>query len=227
MNKLQITVFIAGTFLALSCGNGKANQTAGDTTVTNTTIAAGSQKKTILIFGDSITAGYGLDDPNTDSYPAVIQDKIDSAKLPYHVINGGLSGETSAGGKARINWLLQQKIDVFVLELGANDGLRGIPTQDMEKNLQAIIDKVKTRYPSAKMVLTGMLTPPNMGSDYAKAFASVFPAIAKKNNMAYVPFLLQNVAGIRQLNQGDGIHPTPQGAKIVAQNVWTVLKTVL
>lgn len=143
------------------------------------------------------------------------------------MINGGLSGETSAGGNSRIDWLLRQKIDVFVLELGANDGLRGLPITDTEKNLQAIIDKVKAKYPDVKLVLTGMMVPPNMGADYATSFKAVFPELAKKNKMLFVPFLLQNVAGNRQLNQADGIHPTATGAKIVAQNIWAVLQGAL
>lgn len=188
--------------------------------------AANTTVKTILVFGDSLTAGYGLDDPS-QAFPGVLQNKIDSAKLPYTIINGGLSGETSAGGKGRIDWLLKQRIDIFVLELGANDGLRGIPVKETTQNLQAIINKVKAKYPNAKMVMLGMQVPPNMGADYANGFKNIFPQLATKNNMALVPFLLQNVGGIRELNQADGIHPTEEGAKIVAQNVWPVLKSVL
>jgi acyl-CoA thioesterase-1 len=182
--------------------------------------------KTILFFGDSLTAGYGLDDPSA-AFPGVIQTKVDSAKLPYNIVNAGLSGETTAGGKSRIDWVLKQKVDVFVLELGANDGLRGIPIKETTANLQAIVDKVKTKYPNAKLVLLGMQVPPNMGGDYATGFKAIFPQIAAKNKMSLVPFLLQGVGGVASLNQKDGIHPTAAGAKIVAGNVWKVLQPLL
>lgn len=183
--------------------------------------------KTVLFFGDSLTAGYGLDDPANDSYPSVVQEKIKAANLPYTVVNAGNSGETSAGGLGRIDWVLKQKVDVFVLELGANDGLRGIPVSETTKNLQAIINKVKAKYPDAKLVITGMQIPPSMGAAYAQDFKAIFPKLASKNNITLVPFLLDRVGGIAKLNQGDGIHPTKEGAKIVADNVWTVLKGVL
>jgi len=226
MQKLQVLATIFIITLSFACGNG---QKSSDHNKDTSAIATQQQSntKSILVFGDSLTAGYGLDDPQADSYPSVLQTKIDSAKLPYKIINGGLSGETSAGGKSRIDWLLKQKIDVFILELGANDGLRGLPVTETVKNLQTIIDKVKTKYPDAKLVLTGMMVPPNMGADYATSFKAIFPQLADKNNMTLVPFLLQNVAGIRDLNQADGIHPTAKGAKIVAQNVWDKLKEIL
>jgi acyl-CoA thioesterase-1 len=227
MHKLQYFSLIIVIIFLTACGNSKTTATDSDTSANKTAAPQAGNTKSILFFGDSLTAGYGLDDPATEAYPALVQDKIDSAKLPYKIINGGLSGETSAGGKGRISWLLRQKVDVFILELGANDGLRGIPTTETAKNLQAIVDSVKTRYPQAKLVLEGMMVPPNMGADYSNAFKGLFPALAKKNNMVLVPFLLQNVAGIKELNQADGIHPTAKGAKIVAKNVWTVLKPVL
>ncbi|QJD98200.1 arylesterase [Mucilaginibacter robiniae] len=184
-------------------------------------------QKTVLFFGDSLTAGYGLDDP-ADAFPGVIAKKIDSAKLPYKVVNAGSSGETTAGGLNRINWVLRQKVDVFVLELGANDGLRGVPVSDTRKNLQAIIDKVKAKYPKAKLVMLGMQIPPSMGAKYTYDFKAVFPEVAARNNMTLVPFLLNHVGGIAALNQADGIHPTKSGAKIVAnENVWPVLKNIL
>ncbi|CAM3755667.1 arylesterase [Mucilaginibacter galii] len=183
--------------------------------------------KTVLFFGDSLTAGYGLDDPASNSYPSVVQEKIKAANLPYKVVNAGNSGETSAGGLGRIDWVLKQKVDVFVLELGANDGLRGIPVSETTKNLQAIINKVKAKYPDAKLVITGMQIPPSMGATYVNNFKAIFPKLAAKNNMTLVPFLLDKVGGIAKLNQADGIHPTEEGAKIVASNVWTVLKGVL
>ena len=181
--------------------------------------------KTILFFGNSLTAGYGLEPE--EAFPALIQDKIDSLNLSYKVVNAGNSGETSAGGKSRIDWLLKQKVDVFVLELGANDGLRGIPVSETTANLQNIVDQVKAKYPDVKMVMTGMQVPPNMGSKYATEFSQIFKSIAEKNDMAYVPFLLDRVGGIAELNQSDGIHPTAEGQKILADNVWKVLEKLL
>ncbi|MBC7914604.1 MAG: arylesterase [Pyrinomonadaceae bacterium] len=181
------------------------------------------ERKSILFFGNSLTAGYGLEDPS-DAFPEVIQQKIDSLGLPYQVINAGLSGETTAGGVNRINWLLKQKVDVFVLELGANDGLRGIPVSETKKNLQSILDTVKVKYPNAKRILLGMEVPPNMGGKYAAEFRLIFRDIAEKNKIPFVPFMLEGVAGNVKLNLRDGIHPTAEGYKIVAENVWEVLK---
>lgn len=185
-----------------------------------------NSSKTILFFGDSLTAGYGLDDVN-DAFPALIQTKIDSLSLGYTVINSGLSGETTAGGKSRINWVLNQKIDVFVLELGANDGLRGVPLSETRLNLQAIIDAVLEKNSATKIILAGMQLPPNMGQDYITEFKTIFPELAKKNKLELIPFLLEDVGGIPELNQADGIHPTIEGQKIVAKNVWVVLKPVI
>lgn len=181
--------------------------------------------KTILFFGNSLTAGYGVEP--SESFPALIQNKIDSLKLNYKVINGGVSGETSAGGNGRVDWILKQPVDIFVLELGGNDGLRGIPLQETKKNLQSIIEKVKAKYPDAKLVLAGMQIPPNMGSQYATGFKNLYPALAAENKMALISFLLQGVGGEIKLNQQDGIHPTPEGHKILAENVWNVLKDYL
>jgi acyl-CoA thioesterase-1 len=181
--------------------------------------------KTILFFGNSLTAGYGLDP--TEAFPALIQQKIDSLALPYKVVNAGNSGETSSGGKNRIDWLLRQKMDVFVLELGANDGLRGIPVAETRQNLQQIIDKVKARYPEARLVLLGMEIPPNMGPQYAADFRQIFRQLATQNDMAFVPFLLEGVGGVPARNLPDGIHPTAAGHKILARNVWEVLEGVL
>jgi acyl-CoA thioesterase-1 len=184
-----------------------------------------SNKKTILFFGNSLTAGYGVSP--IEAFPALIGKKIDSLHLPYQVVNAGLSGETTAGGKSRIGWVLKQPVSIFVLELGGNDGLRGIPLAGTSANLQAIIDSVKTHYPDAKIVLAGMQIPPNMGVDYGTAFRDLFPRLAASNHTALIPFLLQNVGGIPQLNQADGIHPTAAGHRIVAENVWQVLTPLL
>ncbi|GGH25946.1 arylesterase [Sphingobacterium alkalisoli] len=183
-------------------------------------------RKLILFFGNSLTAGYGLDGQE-DAFPALIQAKIDSLKLPYDCINAGLSGETSAGGKERIDWLLKQPIDIFVLELGANDGLRGIPNSTTYENLSNIIEKVKKANPKCKLVLAGMMVPPSMGKTYFDNFKDIYPRLADEYDMALVPFLLDKVAGIENLNQTDGVHPTDEGQKIVAENVWPVLKPLL
>lgn len=213
--------------LLTACGD-KKQQQVNDSNQNNSTeiTTANTEKvKTILFFGNSLTAGYGLDP--SESFPSLIQAKIDSADLKYKVVNAGVSGETSAGGNSRIDWILKQPCDVFVLELGANDGLRGIPVSETRKNLQSIIDKVKAKYPQAKLVLAGMMVPPNMGAKYANDFRDLFPQLAKANNMALVTFLLEGVGGIRDLNQQDGIHPTAEGQKIVANNVWQILQPLL
>lgn len=184
------------------------------------------KSKTIVFFGNSLTAGYGLAS-TSEAFPAIIQGKIDSLGLPYSVVNAGVSGETTSGGVSRIDWILQQPLDVFVLELGANDGLRGIPVAQTKSNLQTIIDRVKEKYPEAKIVLAGMQLPPNMGISYTSDFRNIFPDLAKQNNIALIPFLLEGVGGEASLNQQDGIHPTAEGARIVAQNVWEVLQPLL
>ncbi len=183
------------------------------------------KQQTILFFGNSITAGYGLDE--SQAFPALIQQKIDSLDLSFAVVNAGLSGETTAAGANRIDWVLKQKIDYFVLELGGNDGLRGLNPEETQKNLGIIIEKVKEKYPEVKILLTGIEVPPNMGPDYAQAFREVFPQVAEKYDLALMPFILQDVGGIPELNQADGIHPTPEGHQIIADNLWEVLKGVL
>jgi len=196
------------------------------TNVVSTKTENTTNNKRIVVFGDSLTAGYGLEDVE-DAYPGLLQQKIDSLQLGYTVINSGISGETTAGGKNRIDWVLNQKPSVFILELGANDGLRGVPLTETKMNLQYIIDAVKTKYPSTKIVLAGMQIPPNFGQDYTNEFKNIFPALAQKNQVALIPFLLENVGGIPSLNQSDGIHPTAKGHKILAENVWEVLAPIL
>lgn len=181
--------------------------------------------KVILFFGDSLTAGYGLSPE--EAFPTLTGEQLTKNGKNVKIVNAGLSGETSAGGLSRIDWVLRQPIDVFVLELGANDGLRGLPVDQTKKNLQAIIDKVKAKNPSVKVVVVGMMVPPNMGSTYATQFNTVFPEIAKKNKATLMPFLLDGVAGDEKLNQADGIHPNIEGHKIVAKNVTKVLLPLL
>ncbi len=183
------------------------------------------EKKRILFFGDSLTAGYGIG--TNKAFPNLIQTKIDSLELNYEVVNAGLSGETTAGGLRRINWILKKKIDVFILELGANDGLRGISPKVTKQNLQNIIDEVLKKNPETKIILAGMLVPPNLGIDYSKEFAQVFPTLAEENKIPLIPFLLDGVAGDKKLNIADGIHPNTEGHKIVTENVWSVLKEVI
>lgn len=179
----------------------------------------------ILFFGDSITAGYGLEEGR--AFPAIIQQKIDSLGLPYEVVNSGLSGETSAGGLRRVDWVLQQGVDIFVLELGGNDGLRGIDPSSTKENLQGIIDRVEARYPDATIILTGMESPPNMGEAYTSEFRSIYGELAESNDVIFLPFILEGVAGDPELNLPDGIHPTAEGHRILAENVWDVLRPVL
>jgi len=188
-------------------------------------IGAAPAPRVILFLGDSITAGYGLD--ISQAYPALIQQKIDAQHWPFKVVNAGQSGDTTTGGVNRIDWLLRSRIDVLVLELGANDGLRGFPADTIQKNLQTIIDRVKTKYPATKIIIAGMKVPPNMGNSYSKEFESVFLSVAKKNDAPLIPFILQGVGGVRDLNLPDGMHPTVRGQQIVAANVWKVLEPVL
>ena len=223
--KIVVIVCLA-VVVFVSCGqnNESRENVKTDTAVLkNDTVAA--KKKTIVFFGNSITAGYGLD--LSEAFPARIQERLDSMNMPYKVVNAGVSGETSSGGRSRIDWILKQEVDIFVLELGGNDGLRGIPITETKKNLQTIIDKVKGKYPDAKIIITGMQIPPNMGKKYTTEFRSMYPDLAKQNNISIVPFILEGVGGNAELNLSDGIHPTAEGHRILANNVWNVLKGLL
>lgn len=216
-------------FLMLSCGNGKTESTDGNTETTEDSNkeeqieAIRSKTKTILCFGDSITAGYGLDDTN-EAFPRLLQQKIDSLGANYTVINSGLSGETTAGGRGRIDWILKQEIAIFILELGANDGLRGVPLSETRTNLQSIIDVVQQKSDDTTIILAGMELPPNMGQDYTTEFRQLYADLAQLNQLEFIPFILKDVGGIAALNQSDGIHPTAEGHQIVANTVWEVLK---
>jgi acyl-CoA thioesterase-1 len=232
MQKLIRLCYIIPLIIILGCGGDKKKKPLQEETTTEqiepSQLAETSENstKTILCFGDSITAGYGLEDSN-DAFPAVLQEKIDSLNLNYVIVNSGLSGETTAGGKSRIDWVLNQDIDIFLLELGANDGLRGVPLSETRANLQAIISTVEEKSPNTKIILAGMQLPPNMGQDYTTEFKQLFSELAKANNIAFIPFILKDVGGIAELNQSDGIHPTVEGHKIVAHTVWEVLKPML
>jgi acyl-CoA thioesterase I len=184
-----------------------------------------SSKKNIVFFGNSLTAAYGLS--MSEGFPALIQKKIDSLQLNFNCVNAGLSGETTMDGKNRVDWILQQPVEVFVLELGGNDALRGLPVEQSKINLQAIVDKVKAKYPNCKIMISGMLAPPNLGEKYTNAFKNMYKDIAKSSNCTLLPFLLEGVGGNPKLNLPDGIHPTADGQKIVAENIWKVLFPLL
>jgi acyl-CoA thioesterase-1 len=186
---------------------------------------AGTNRPGILVLGDSLAAGYGVD-PG-EAYPALLQKKLDAAGLNFEVINGGVSGDTSAGGLRRIEWYLRRKLDVLILELGGNDGLRGLPPAATRTNLQAIIDAARKAWPDIKILIAGMRMPPNLGQDYTDAFEKIFPALARENHAALVPFLLEGVGGKPDLNTPDQIHPTAEGHRIVAENVWKILRPLL
>ena len=183
--------------------------------------------RTLVFFGDSLTAGFGLADPAAEAYPALIQARIRDAGLPWRVVNAGLSGETTAGGLRRIDWTLRTPPDLFVLALGANDGLRGISPALMRSNLEEIIGRVRRRQPAARIVLAGMQMPPELGPEHAAAFARVFPEVAEKTGVTLVPFLLDGVGGVAELNQGDRIHPNPAGHAVIAETVWKILQPLL
>ncbi len=221
--KGSIYTIVGVVFFVLACNNDKTPATKADNKADKRDSV--TKTKTIVFFGNSLTAGYGL--TPSEAFPALVQNKIDSLQLPYKVVNAGVSGETSTGGNARIDWILRQSLDIFILELGANDGLRGIPLWQTRESLQSIIDKVKTKYPSAKLVLAGMQIPPNMGPDYTTEFKKIYSGLAQKNQMVLIPFLLEGVGGEEKLNQEDGIHPTAEGHKILAENIWKELQPLL
>ncbi|MCM4168236.1 hypothetical protein KCTC52924_03798 [Arenibacter antarcticus] len=212
----------------ISCGEKTQNKTEDNAVISEqdtTEIMDSVNNKVVLFYGNSLTAGMGLD-PN-EAFPALIQEKLDTLGMEYKVINAGLSGETSASGKNRVSWVLKQKVDVFILELGANDGLRGIPLSETKKNLQDIIDTVKSENPDTVIILAGMQIPPNMGPEYSAEFKNLFPQLATLNNLMLIPFLLENVAGIPELNQPDGIHPTAEGQRIIARNIWPIIQKAI
>jgi acyl-CoA thioesterase-1 len=189
--------------------------------------ARAAATRTIVFFGDSLTAGYGLDDPSSESYPARIQEKIDAEKPGWRAVNAGLSGETTSGGLRRVDWILRQPVDIFVLALGGNDGLRGIDPAVSRTNLQQILERVRAKYPNAKLVLAGMQMPPSMGADFAKAFEQMYPEVAEKSGAVLVPFLLNGVGGQLDLNLPDRIHPNAKGHAILADTVWKTLRPLL
>lgn len=218
--------------LMIGCDDGQRNAStaavdaAGGPSVGSsaaTVPAAG--EGTVLFVGTSLTAGLGV--AEEQAYPSLIEEKIDSAGLPFRVVNAGVSGETSAGALSRIDWVLRQPFDILVLETGANDMLRGQPPQAVEENIQTIIDRVREVRPEARIVLAGMMAAPNLGPRYVREFESIYPRIAQRNDLVLIPFLLEGVAAVPELNQGDGIHPNPAGHHVVAEHVWEALEGVL
>lgn len=186
---------------------------------------AASAPGTILFVGTSLTAGLGLEPE--EAYPALVARRIDSLRLPFVVQNAGVSGETSAGARRRIDWVVRQPIAVLVLETGANDGLRGLNVDSTRANIEAILEKTRVAHPAARLVLVQMEAPPNLGANYTSRFRAMFPAVATRFGATLVPFLLEGVAGHVELNQGDGIHPNPEGSRRVAETVWRALEPVL
>ncbi|MFD1469863.1 arylesterase [Hymenobacter caeli] len=227
---MKLPLPLVAALLALGLGACNSNPNAPEKTPAAASgapvaLPVPDTKKRVLFFGNSITAGLGVEPE--EAFPALIGQKIDSAKLNYEAINAGLSGETTAGGRSRVGWVLRQPVAVFVLELGGNDGLRGLPLTDTRQNLQGIIDTVRRRSPGAQIVLAGMQIPPNLGQAYAADFKKLYQEISDKNHVTLIPFLLVGVGGDPKLNQKDGIHPTPAGHRIVARTVWGVLQPLL
>jgi acyl-CoA thioesterase-1 len=187
--------------------------------------AEAAEPRRMVVLGDSIAAGYGLE--TEEAFPALLQEKVRETGQNYTIVNAGVSGDTTAGGLRRIGWLLRQPVHILILELGGNDGLRGISPEETEKNLRGIIEKVREKYPSAQVVVAGMEMPENMGPEYVSKFREIFPRVARETKAALVPFLLEGVGGKTELNQADRIHPTAEGHRIVAENVWKILKPLL
>lgn len=227
---LLILIVLSGTSCATDSTNASSKKVPVEATPAPSselaTPATKSKAKTIIFFGNSLSAGYGLDP--SQGFVGLIEKRIDSLNLNYKVINAGNSGETTSGGKERVEWILENyQPDIFVLELGGNDALRGLPVVEAETNLQSIIDAVNEKYPTAKILLAGMMAPPNMGSEYTTKFAAMYPRLAKKNKVALIPFLLDKVGGQPELNLPDGIHPNIEGHQIVRETIWKELKKML
>jgi acyl-CoA thioesterase-1 len=218
-------ILLLALALVWGCDTVPERAPAGSTTSAPSTDGRGRDAPRVLFLGTSLTAGMGLE--LDEAYPALVQRKIDAAGLRFRVVNAGVSGETSAGGLRRIDWLLREPVAVLVLELGANDGLRGLDPQQMRQNLEEIIARTRATNPDVEIVVAGMEAPTNLGRRYTGAFRRVFGELAQEQDATLIPFLLDGVAAVPQLNQADGIHPTAEGQAIVAENVWRVLEPVL
>jgi acyl-CoA thioesterase-1 len=186
-----------------------------------------AEPRTVVFLGDSITAGYGLENPAAEAYPALIQAKISATGLPYRVVNAGVSGDTTAGGLRRLDWIFRQRVDVIVIALGGNDGLRGVNPGVTRDNLQAIIDHARQKQPAIRIVLAGMQMPANMSGEFMQNFRDIFPELAARNSVGLVPFLLEGVGAVPELNQADLIHPTARGQSVIAATVWKYLQPAL
>ena len=186
---------------------------------------AESPARTILCLGDSLTAGYGLS--ADEAWPALVQRRMEEAGIAGEVVNAGVSGDTTAGGLRRIDWVLNRPVDVLVIALGGNDALRGLATGEMERNLQRIIDRARELHPNVRILLAGMLAPRNLGEDYTRAFDAVIPRVAEKNQIALWPFILEGVGGVPELNLDDGIHPNAEGHRRIAEQAWVHLRPIL
>jgi len=227
INTFKPILLAAGLSIFFACSETVPDKTEdAKTEITAAETQPESKKKVVLFFGNSLTAGYGV--KAEESFPALIQARIDSMGLNYKVVNAGVSGETTATGINRLNWVLDNyEVDIFVLELGANDGLRGLPPEQTQENLNQIIERVREQEEGVKVVLAGMMVPPSMGVEYTSAYNPIYPALAKEKDVELIPFLLQGVGGIDSLNQDDGIHPNPAGNRIVRENVWRILGPML
>jgi acyl-CoA thioesterase-1 len=221
-NGMQRYLVLMSVVVLLACGGDRARPGSRDTVSTGD---APDGRGAIVFLGTSLTAGLGVDP--SEAWPALIQEKLDSADLPYRTQNAGISGETSAGALERLDWVLQQPMDVLVVETGANDGLRGLPVEALRANLDSILTRVERHDPTIKLVVVGMEAPPNMGARYTRAFRAVYPEMAEKHRALLVPFLLEGVGGVDSLNTADGIHPNRSGHRIIAESVWEVLGSQL
>lgn len=221
-----MSLLLALSAAASACGGGSGPTPAGSPSASaDRPPTTAAPLPVVLFLGTSLTAGYGLDP--SESYPARIQEKLEAAGLRYRVVNAGVSGETSAGARRRIDWLMAQPIAVLVVETGANDGLRGIDPEDARANIQAIFDRAKRQSPPPALILIGMAAPPNLGSRYADRFRAIYPELSRRNGAVLVPFLLEGVAGVPRLNQPDGIHPTADGQRLLADTIWKQLQPLL
>lgn len=238
MNSKWRVIAVLWPLVLAACGGSDSAAKAKPAPVESTTVAARgataavpSADRTgvprVLFLGTSLTAGFGLDDPEHDAYPAVIQRIADSAGVKALVVNAGLSGETSAGALRRVDWLLKEKPDVVVIETGANDGLRGLNPDSTAANIRQIVTRIRAGNAASKILLVQMEAPTNLGQTYTKDFHALFGKVAVDEKVPLAPFLLDHVAGIERLNQRDGIHPTPEGARIAAHNLWPSLARVL
>lgn len=218
-----------GAAVLLACGRGNGarprEEPATGSRVSRAPAPPGDERPVLLFVGTSLTAGYGLDP--ADAFPALIQGKIDEAGLRYRVVNAGVSGETSAGALRRLDWLLKQRVAVLVVETGANDGLRGQDLDATRANIEAVLARAKKQVPPPRLVLLGMEALPNYGEEYRRRFRAIYPEMAKKSGAVLVPFLLDGVAGVASLNQADGVHPTADGHRRVAETVWKALRPIL